>query len=144
MPVPLARLGVLVGAAVLPALAGAQAPAPAPASPATPAARSAQGRAFRPADVYRLTTVSAPAVSPDGRRVAFTVGTVREAENKYHREVWVVGLDGGAPARWTSPGTESSNPRWSPDGRWLYFTSTRPGAKATTWRLRADAPAGWR
>jgi dipeptidyl aminopeptidase/acylaminoacyl peptidase len=67
---------------------------------------------------------------------------VREAENKYHREVWVVGLDGGAPARWTSPGTESSNPRWSPDGRWLYFTSTRPGAKATTWRLRADAPAG--
>ena len=74
-------------------------------------------RAFKPTDIYRMTTVSSPAVSPDGRRVAFTVTTVREAENKRHSEIWVVDASGGAPVRFTSPGTESSNPRFSPDGK---------------------------
>lgn len=94
-------------------------------------------------DWYRVTTVSQPAVSPDGRRVAFTVTTVREAENKRHQEVWVAALDGsGAPQRWTSPGYESSAPRWSPDGKALVFTSVRPGSKGSAWVLRTDVPGG--
>ncbi len=97
-------------------------------------------------DWYRVTTLSQPAVSPDGKRVAFTVTTVREAENKRHQEVWVVPTDGGTPQRWTSPGTESSAPRWSPDGTWLLFNSSRSGGDlrgpGTAWALRADAPSG--
>ena len=100
------------------------------------------GRAFALADWYKLTTVSAPAMSPDGNRVAFTVQTVNERDNKYHREVWVVPAAGGAPVRYTSPGAESSNPRWSPDGKYLFFTSNRAGGKGTTWALRMDAPGG--
>ena len=38
-----------------------------------------QGRAFTPQDWYRVTTVSNPALSPDGKWVAFQVTTVREA-----------------------------------------------------------------
>jgi dipeptidyl aminopeptidase/acylaminoacyl peptidase len=113
---------------------------------ALPAALGAQSTAarhpFRLADWYRVTTVAAPAVSPDGKRVAFTVTTLREADNKRHSEVWVASTTGGEPARYTSPSTESSNPRWSPDGKYLYFSSTRPGVKATSWRLRMDAPGG--
>src|SRR5687767_11098202 len=71
----------------------------------TPTAQSR--RAFTPADWYKVTTLSAPAVSPDGRRVAFTVTTVRESENKRHAEVWVVPTAGGDPLRFTSPSTES-------------------------------------
>src|SRR5688572_30618050 len=74
-------------------------------------------RAFTPADWYKLHVVSAPAMSPDGGRIAFQVQTVNERDNKYHREVWVVSTAGGQPQRFTSPGTESSNPRWSPDGK---------------------------
>jgi Tol biopolymer transport system component len=99
-------------------------------------------RAFTPADWYKLTTLSAPAMSPDGGRVAFTVQTINERDNKYHREVWVVPVSGGAPMRFTSPSTESSNPRWSPDGKYLMFTSNRPGGKGTTWMLRMDQPGG--
>src|SRR6476659_4593641 len=99
-------------------------------------------RAFTPADWYRLTTVSSPALSPDGKRVAFTVTTVREAENKRHSEVWVANTAGGEPQRYTSPGTESSAPRWSPDGAYLFFTSKRDGGKGTTWALRMDQPGG--
>src|SRR3954471_22567257 len=86
-------------------------------------------RAFTLSDWYKLTTLSAPAMSPDGGRVAFQTQTVNEKDNKYHREVWVVPTAGGEPQRFTSPSTESSNPRWSPDGRYLIFTSQRAGGK---------------
>jgi dipeptidyl aminopeptidase/acylaminoacyl peptidase len=102
----------------------------------------ASGRAFQLADWYRLTTVSAPAMSPTGDRVAFTVTTVREAENKRHSEIWVVPATGGEPQRFTSPGTESSAARWSPDGHYLFFTSSRPGGKGSTWAIRMDQPGG--
>ncbi len=105
-------------------------------------AQSAAPHAMTLRDWYRVTSVSQPAVSPDGKRVAFTVMTVREAENKRHQEVWVAALDGSAPQRWTSPGYESSAPRWTPDGTHLVFNSTRPNGKGNTWVLRADAPGG--
>ena len=99
-------------------------------------------RAFQLADWYKVTTLSSPAISPSGDRVAVTVTTVREAENKRHSEIWVVPTAGGEPKRFTSPGTESSQPRWSPDGRFLLFTSTRTGGKGNTWAIRMDQPGG--
>ena len=99
-------------------------------------------RAFQLADWYKLNTLSTPAMSPDGSRIAFTVQTVNERDNKYHREVWVVPTAGGDAVRFTSPSTESSNPRWSPDGKLLLFTSQRPGGRGTTWMLRMDQPGG--
>jgi len=104
-----------------------------------PVALGAQ-RAFQPNDWHRLTTVSQPAMSPDGKVVAFTVTTVNERENKRHSEVWVVPTAGGDPVRYTAPGFESSNPRFSPDGKQLLFSSTRPGG--STWALRMDGPSG--
>jgi len=98
---------------------------------------------FTPADWYKLTSVSTPALSPDGNKVAITVTTVREAENRRHSEVWVVSTQGDpAPTRYTSPGFESSNPRFSDDGKLLYFTSQRPGGRGTNWALRMDQPSG--
>ncbi|MEZ4585302.1 MAG: S9 family peptidase [Gemmatimonadales bacterium] len=108
----------------------------------TAGALQAQGRAFAPEDWYRLATVSSPAISPDGQWVAFTVTTVREKENKRHSEVWLVSSQGGEPSRLTSPSQESSNPRWSPDGRLLLFSSNRPPSRARTWALRMDRPGG--
>ncbi|HEU6450316.1 MAG TPA: prolyl oligopeptidase family serine peptidase, partial [Gemmatimonadaceae bacterium] len=117
-------------------------------------------RAFTPNDWYRVTTVSDAALSPDGKLVAFTVTTVNEKEGKRHSEVWVAptsgcpsvksasaaDADSCAPARYTSPGTESSNPRFSPDGKLLYFDSRRPGGErgrgGRSWALRMDRPGG--
>ena len=106
-------------------------------------AQGSIARAFVPGDWYKVTTVSSPAISPDGRRVAFTVTTVRESENKRHSEVWVVPVAGGEARRFTGSGYESSNPRWSPDGSWLLFTSQRPGGgRGRAWGLRMDEAGG--
>ncbi len=99
---------------------------------------SAQGRAFTPEDWYRLTRVASPTMSPDGAWVAFTVTTVKEADNARHSEIWMVSTEGGEPIRLTSPGTESSNPRWSEEGVHLFFTSRREGGDGSTWVLRMD------
>jgi dipeptidyl aminopeptidase/acylaminoacyl peptidase len=104
---------------------------------------TAAKRAFASGDWYKITTVAAPALSPDGGKVAFTVTTVRESENRRHSEVWVVPTKGGAPARYTSPGFESSAPRFSDDGKILYFSSQRPGGgRGAEWALRMDEPSG--
>jgi dipeptidyl aminopeptidase/acylaminoacyl peptidase len=109
---------------------------------ATPAwaQQQATGRAFTPADWYRVQNVGGAAMSPDGGLVAFTVTRAREAENDRHTEVWVVPSSGGEAVRYTAPGHSSTNPRWSPDGRFLYFTSNRPGGRGNTWVIQMDRP----
>ncbi|MFA6165905.1 MAG: S9 family peptidase [Gemmatimonadaceae bacterium] len=119
----------------------AQQPAPAAAPAAAPQAQAGP-RAFTPSDWYKVTQLASPAMSPDGKLVAFTVTTVVERENKRHSEIWAVATAGGAPVRYTSPGYESSNPRFSPDGKYLFFTSNRPGGRGATWALRMDQPGG--
>lgn len=105
-----------------------------------PAAAQEAKRGFEPADWYRLKTVRSPAMSPDGRFVAFTVTTVKESENERHTEVWMVAADGSEPLRLTTPAFDATNPRWSPDGAYLYFNSERPGGEGNTWALRMDQP----
>ncbi len=121
---------------------GGGAPPPSP-SAGQSASRLPKGpRAMMLGDWYRITSVGSPAMSPDGKRVAMTVTTNREAENRRHSEVWVVNTAGGEPQRWTAPGFESSNPRWSHDGKYLFFSSSRPGGGAGTWAIRLDQPSG--
>ncbi len=58
-----------------------------------------------------------PAVSPDGSRLCFT----------YQGNLWVVPAQGGPATRITASDAYDSNPRWSPDGKWLAFNSDREG-----------------
>jgi dipeptidyl aminopeptidase/acylaminoacyl peptidase len=96
------------------------------------------GRAFTPEDWYKIARVGAGSLSPDGNTLAFTVTTVAEEKNARHTEVWIQSIAGGSSRRMTAPAFESTAPRWSDDGKTLYFTSTRPGSKGNTWAVRMD------
>ncbi|MFN3726414.1 MAG: BTAD domain-containing putative transcriptional regulator [Allosphingosinicella sp.] len=69
-----------------------------------------------------------PRWSRDGRHVAF-VAVVNDVADLY-----VMPRSGGQPRRVTRDAAEDGSPDWSPDGRYLYFTSRREGGPAV-WRI---------
>jgi dipeptidyl aminopeptidase/acylaminoacyl peptidase len=92
----------------------------------------AQAPARRPLkldDLDRVRQVADPQVSPDGQWVAYTVTRVDLAADKDDADVWMVSWDGARSVRLTSSPDGEKKPRWSPDGRYLSFLSSR-GSKA--------------
>jgi dipeptidyl aminopeptidase/acylaminoacyl peptidase len=96
---------------------------------------------MRPEDVYRLTGVADPRLSPDGASVAFVVWRIDEEANEYRSTIWLAPADGSAPPRQITFGLRrDADPRWSPDGRWLAFVSNRDGDAMQLYVLPATEP----
>jgi TolB protein len=78
----------------------------------------------------RISTGYAPAWSRDGRRLAFVVARVGDAQ------IFVMDASGKNVRRLTPAGTHLL-PAWSPDGRWIAFVSIR-GSDLALWIMRPD------
>jgi dipeptidyl aminopeptidase/acylaminoacyl peptidase len=94
--------------------------------------------AWTPDVMMKYRGVGSVRVSPDGRRVAYTVNeaVMRADKSEYVSQIHLAGVDGGESFQATFGEKSSTNPDWSPDGKWLAFTSTR-GGKNNLYVLRA-------
>jgi len=84
-------------------------------------------RPMAPEDLYAITRVSDPRVSPDGLLVAFTATAVDLGENESNSDIWLVPMTGGVPRQLTRGAGADHSPQWSPDGTRLAFISDREG-----------------
>jgi dipeptidyl aminopeptidase/acylaminoacyl peptidase len=96
-----------------------------------------QTHPFSVEDMLAMQRISEPQVSPDGARVAFTLRTTDMAANRGRTDIWVASLAGGPPRRFTASEANDSSPRWSADGKALFFLSDRSGS-SQVWRLEME------
>ena len=77
-------------------------------------------------DLIKLHRVAEPAMSPDGKWVAYTVATPDMDANRNASNIWMVAASGGEEIQLTQSGKDSS-PVWSPDSKTIAFISARSG-----------------
>lgn len=89
-------------------------------------------------DLLTLQSVGDPQIAPDGQRVAFVRRHVDIEKNKSRSEIWIGPSDASAPPRrWTGGAWSDGEPRWSPDGSQIAFTSDRVDEKSQIYLLPA-------
>ena len=77
-------------------------------------------------DLIKLQRVSEPAISPDGKWVAYTVAVPDMEANRNASNIWLAPTAVGEAIQLTQSGKDSS-PVWSPDGKTIAFISSRSG-----------------
>ena len=113
-------------AAALPSVAAAQQPVPGPSFES----------------IISLRSVGSPAISPDGRAIAYTVTSAAWSDNRYDTEIWLW-REGGTTVQLTrTEKGNSTSPTWSPDGRWVAFLADR-GDKQQIHLISAGGGEAW-
>ena len=83
---------------------------------------------FTATEMMKLKRLADPAVSPDGKWVAYQATEVELPSGARNTDVFLVPLTGGEPRRLTSHPKSDTRPRFSPDGKRLAFLSNRDGS----------------
>lgn len=102
------------------------------------AAAAGESHPFSIHDMLAMDRISGPTASPDGSLVAFNVRVTDVEANKGRTNIWLVESRAGAtPRQLTRHTSNSHDPAWAPDGKSLFFLSSRSGSEQV-WRLPLD------
>lgn len=74
-------------------------------------------------DLLKIRRVGDPQVSPDGKRVAFTIDDVNFDANHTVTQIYIMSSAGGDMKQLTSGTGSASSPRWSPDGKKIAYVT---------------------
>ncbi|HKN82272.1 MAG TPA: S9 family peptidase [Pyrinomonadaceae bacterium] len=98
---------------------------------------AAHAQTWTPEMQLKLRAVGTPKVSPDGKRVVYTVSdaVMTPDKSEYVSQIWLANIATRQNTQLTFGDKSSSNPKWSPDGNWIAFTSTRKDNKNNLYLL---------
>ena len=95
----------------------------------------AQSRPFTARDLALMDRISDPRISPDARFVAYNLRSTDWDGNHGVNALWIIDRSANSPPRLIREQEKSAtSPRWSADGQWLYFLSSRSGS-TQVWRV---------
>src|SRR5262249_28009888 len=92
------------------------------------AADAPKKRAITLDDLAKIERVGSPAISPDGEWIVYSVSKTDTKEDKNQSHLWMVKWDGSVDLQLTYGKEGAASPRFSPDGKYISFLSSRPGA----------------
>jgi len=87
-------------------------------------------------DLSRLRSVGSVALSPDSKRVAYTI-TMRDRPGRPYSQLWVMDLAAQKSVRVGGDKESGGDPLWSADGKWLAFYGSQ-GEKSGLLVARPD------
>src|ERR1700744_3548494 len=91
-------------------------------------------RAISLDDLGKLQRVGGAALSPDGEWVLYSVSKTDFKEDKNESHLWMVKWDGSERVQLTYGKEGAGNAKFSPDGKYISFLSSRPGPTADSSR----------
>ncbi len=98
-------------------------------------------------DYFTLSTLGGCKVSPNGNHVAYLETRWDKTADKRNTDLWVVETKSGKVRRLTFDRAGDGSPQWSPDSRYIYFSSSRKrtdesdppyNGKSQVWRVPVD------
>ena len=90
-------------------------------------------------DLLKINQPANPVISPDGKRVAYTVRSIEtpaSGDSVYRNGLWIASIDGdSAPRELTAGGSNAHTPAWHPSGDRIAYVRTEADGLARIWVL---------
>ncbi len=96
--------------------------------------------AWTPEMQVKLKVPGTPRISPDGERIVYSLNeaVMTADKSEFVTQIWLAASDGTLNRQLTFGERSSANPKWSPDGAMIAFTSNRNANRNQIFVLRVD------
>ena len=103
-------------------------------------AATATAQTWEPEMHLKFKAVGAPKVSPDGKRMVYTVNeaVMTADKSEFVTQIWMANLATKQNTQLTYGEKSSTSPKWSPDGNWIAFLSNRKDNRNNLYLLNVN------
>lgn len=103
-------------------------------------AATAAAQTWDPETQLKIKAMGTPRVSPDGKRMVYTVNdaVMTADKSEFVTQIWMANLATKQNTQLTFGEKSSTNPKWSPDGNWIAFLSNRKDNRNNIYLLNVN------
>src|ERR1041384_1308585 len=101
---------------------------------------AATAQRWEPETQLKIKALGTPRVSPDGKRMVYTVNdaVMTADKSEFVTQIWMANLATKQNTQLTFGEKSSTNPKWSPDGNWIAFLSNRKDNRNNIYLLNVN------